>query len=131
MRLLRRPFTRGPERSRTSAKRDAEARELAEKGYTRIQLLGQNVNSYRDPSPAGWISRRSCAVCGYVAGIAGFDLLLQHPRDFVQADHRRDRRESGVCAIMFIFRYSPVRTGVLGRMQRLYTRDEYMRRSIG
>ena len=48
------PFTRGPERSRTSDSVLAEAGRLADAGYTEIQLLGQNVNSYRDPSPAGW-----------------------------------------------------------------------------
>src|SRR4051812_11446129 len=37
------PFTRGPERSRTSESILREARTLAEKGYTEIQLLGQNV----------------------------------------------------------------------------------------
>src|SRR6266436_7034805 len=48
------PFTRGPERSRTSESVMAEAGGLAERGYTEIQLLGQNVNSYRDPSATGW-----------------------------------------------------------------------------
>ena len=38
------PFTRGPERSRTSDSVMAEARSLAERGFTEIQLLGQNVN---------------------------------------------------------------------------------------
>src|SRR5579863_8808294 len=48
------PMTRGPERSRISASVIAEAAQLAAMGYSEIQLLGQNVNSYRDPSPAGW-----------------------------------------------------------------------------
>ena len=48
------PFTRGPERSRTSDSVLREAAELSSRGYTEIQLLGQNVNSYRDPSVAGW-----------------------------------------------------------------------------
>src|ERR1700678_837847 len=43
------PFTRGKERSRTSASVLGEARQLADLGYTEIQLLGHNVNSFRDP----------------------------------------------------------------------------------
>jgi tRNA-2-methylthio-N6-dimethylallyladenosine synthase len=42
------PYTRGKERSRTSTSVLAEAQKLAEAGYTEIQLLGQNVNSYKD-----------------------------------------------------------------------------------
>src|SRR5436853_1806815 len=43
------PFTRGKERSRTSDSVLAEARQMADLGYTEIQVLGQNVNSYHDP----------------------------------------------------------------------------------
>src|SRR5258705_5275212 len=42
------PFTRGKERSRTSASVLSEAHQLADLGYSEIQLLGQNVNSFRD-----------------------------------------------------------------------------------
>ena len=52
------PFTRGKERSRTSDSVLAEARQMADLGYTEIQLLGQNVNSYKDP--AGKRPLRSC-----------------------------------------------------------------------
>jgi len=45
------PFTRGPERSRDSARVLAELRSLAGMGYSEVQFLGQTVNSYADPSP--------------------------------------------------------------------------------
>src|SRR3569623_595126 len=43
------PYTRGKERSRSSSSVLDEARRIADQSYTEIQLLGQNVNSYRDP----------------------------------------------------------------------------------
>src|SRR6266404_1201145 len=63
------PFTRGPERSRTSASVISESLELARAGYSEIQLLGQNVNSYRDPSPAGFDFARLLRACGEINGL--------------------------------------------------------------
>ena len=44
------PYTRGKERSRSAKSVFDEARRMADAGFTEIQLLGQNVNSYKDPS---------------------------------------------------------------------------------
>src|SRR6201984_1644136 len=74
------PFTRGPERSRTSASVLAEARTIAEAGYTEIQLLGQNVNSYRDPSPAGWDFATLLDQVGKVSGIRRVRFTTSNPR---------------------------------------------------
>ncbi len=52
------PYTRGKERSRTSSSVLDEAKRIADLGYTEIQLLGQNVNSYRDPK--GSRASRNC-----------------------------------------------------------------------
>ena len=63
------PFTRGPERSRTSESVLTETRQLAQMGYSEVQLLGQNVSSYRDPSAAGFDFAQLLDAVGRVEGI--------------------------------------------------------------
>ncbi len=121
------PFTRGPERSRTSASVLKEARELAGMGYKEIQLLGQNVNSYRDPSPEGWDFARLLRSVGEVDGIRRVRFTTSHPRDFVKDIVDAIDENPVLCNHVHL----PVQSGsdrVLERMQRLYTRDEYLRR---
>ncbi len=121
------PFTRGPERSRTSASVMDEARRLAESGYSEIQLLGQNVNSYRDPSPAGWDFATLLARVGEVPGIRRVRFTTSHPRDFVKAIVDAIDANPALCNHVHL----PVQSGssrVLSAMDRLYTREEYMRR---
>jgi len=121
------PFTRGPERSRTSASVMAEMRQLAEMGYTEVQLLGQNVNSYRDPSPAGWDFAALLRNAGQVPGIRRVRFTTSHPRDFVKEIIEAIDENPVLCNHVHL----PVQSGsnrILDRMQRLYTRDEYMRR---
>src|SRR5207247_847183 len=45
------PFTRGPERSRASDSILREVKQLAALGYSEVQILGHNVNSYAGPTP--------------------------------------------------------------------------------
>jgi tRNA-2-methylthio-N6-dimethylallyladenosine synthase len=121
------PFTRGPERSRTSASVIAEAAQLAAMGYSEIQLLGQNVNSYRDPSPAGWDFARLLDEVGRVAGIRRVRFTTSHPRDFVKPIIDAIDSNPSLCNHVHL----PVQSGstrMLDAMQRLYTRDEYMQR---
>ncbi|MCC6587234.1 MAG: tRNA (N6-isopentenyl adenosine(37)-C2)-methylthiotransferase MiaB [Bryobacterales bacterium] len=121
------PFTRGPERSRTGESILKEARELADMGYTEIQLLGQNVNSYRDPSPSGGDFARLLRAVGEVKGIRRVRFTTSHPRDFVKDIIDAIDENPVLCNHVHL----PVQAGsdsVLKRMLRLYTRDEYMRR---
>ncbi len=121
------PYTRGPERSRTSESVLREAKELAELGYSEIQLLGQNVNSYRDPSPAGFTFAQLLDAVGRVEGIRRVRFTTSHPRDFGKDIIDAMDENPALCNQVHL----PVQSGsnrVLAAMQRLYTRDEYMRR---
>jgi tRNA-2-methylthio-N6-dimethylallyladenosine synthase len=121
------PFTRGPERSRTSESVMEEARRLAGQGYTEIQLLGQNVNSYRDPSPAGWDFAALLARVAEVPGIRRVRYTTSHPRDFGKSIVDAMDANPVLCDHVHL----PVQSGstkVLAAMDRLYSRDDYMRR---
>jgi len=121
------PFTRGPERSRTSVSVMEEAGRLAAQGYTEIQLLGQNVNSYRDPSPAGWDFATLLARVAEVPGIRRVRFTTSHPRDFVKAIVDAIGANEAICNHVHL----PVQSGsnrVLAAMQRQYTREMYMER---
>jgi len=121
------PFTRGPERSRTSASVIDEARRLADSGTTEIQLLGQNVNSYRDPSATGWDFATLLDQVGGIPGIRRVRFTTSHPRDFVKPIIDAIDSNPNLCNHVHL----PVQSGstrVLDAMQRLYTRDQYMER---
>lgn len=121
------PFTRGPERSRTSESVLAEAAKLARAGYSEIQLLGQNVNSYRDPGASGWDFARLLRAVGEIDGIRRVRFTTSHPRDFVKEIIEAIDASPALCNHVHL----PVQSGstaVLNRMRRLYTRDEYLRR---
>ena len=124
------PFTRGKERSRTSDSVLAEARQMADLGYTEIQLLGQNVNSYKDPAgkPGGKKTfAELLAAVGDVPGIRRVRFTTSHPRDFGRDIVEAIDTVPTLCDHVHL----PVQSGsdrVLNAMQRLYTREQYMER---
>ena len=119
------PHTRGPERSRPSEAVLSEARRLAEAGYTEIQLLGQTVNSYRDPSARALSFVGLLREVATVEGIRRVRFTTSHPNDF----HREivDAIDSTPALCDHI--HLPVQSGssrILGAMRRTYTREEYL-----
>ena len=129
------PFTRGKERSRTSESVLAEARQMADLGYTEIQLLGQNVNSYKDPEgkPGGGFSGKKktfaelLAAVAEVPGIRRVRFTTSHPRDFGRDIIDAIDAVPTLCDHVHL----PVQSGsdrVLNAMQRLYTREQYLER---
>ncbi len=120
------PFTRGKERSRTSASVLAEARQMADLGYSEIQLLGQNVNSYRDPEGKKTFAELLAAV-GEVPGIKRVRFTTSHPRDFGPDIIEAIDAVPALCDHVHL----PVQSGstrMLDAMQRLYTREQYLER---
>ena len=120
------PYTRGKERSRTSTSVLAEAQRMADSGYTEIQLLGQNVNSYRDPEGKKSFAELLAAV-GEIPGIQRVRFTTSHPRDFTRDIVEAIEAVPSLCDHVHL----PVQSGssrVLHLMQREYTREQYLER---
>ena len=119
------PYTRGPERSRSSASVLEEVRKLADAGYSEIQLLGQTVNSYRDPAARGMTFAELLVAVAAVQGIRRVRFTTSHPRDFGRDIVEAIDSVPALCDHVHL----PVQSGstrVLRAMQRTYTRDEYL-----
>jgi tRNA-2-methylthio-N6-dimethylallyladenosine synthase len=119
------PYTRGPERSRASDSVLREVRELAELGYSEVQLLGQTVNSYADPSARKMRFSELLLAVAEVQGIRRVRFTTSHPRDFGADIVAAIESEEKLCNHVHL----PVQSGstrVLRAMQRTYTREEYL-----
>jgi tRNA-2-methylthio-N6-dimethylallyladenosine synthase len=120
------PYTRGKERSRASDSVMAEARRIADRGFTEIQLLGQNVNSYHDPSGKMTFAELLGAV-GQVTGIRRVRFTTSHPRDFTREIVEAIDSIPTLCDHVHL----PVQSGstaVLHAMSREYSREWYLER---
>ncbi|MFH1037360.1 MAG: tRNA (N6-isopentenyl adenosine(37)-C2)-methylthiotransferase MiaB [PVC group bacterium] len=121
------PFARGREVSRSPDEIVEEIRTLGEGGYREVTLLGQNVNSYRGIDPAGaavtfpGLLRRVNAV----PGIERIRFLTSHPKDIFPSLIEAIGELDKVCESL----HFPAQSGsdaILEKMNRGYTRDEYL-----
>jgi tRNA-2-methylthio-N6-dimethylallyladenosine synthase len=121
------PYTRGPERSRASDSVIKDVRELVQLGYSEVQLLGQTVNSYADPSSRKMRFAELLLAVADVPGIRRVRFTTSHPCDFRQDIVDAIESEPKLCNHVHL----PVQSGssrVLREMQRTYTREEYLER---
>ncbi len=120
------PYTRGKERSRTSSSVLEEARRIADLGYTEIQFLGQNVNSYCDPEGKRRFAELLVAVAE-VAGIRRVRFTTSHPRDFTRDIVEAIDAVPALCDHVHL----PVQSGsarILKLMAREYSPEWYLER---
>jgi tRNA-2-methylthio-N6-dimethylallyladenosine synthase len=121
------PYTRGPERSRASDSILKEVQQLAELGYSEVQLLGQTVNSYTDPTPRRMRFSELLLAVADVPGIRRVRFTTSHPRDFTLDIVEAIESQPKICDHVHL----PVQSGsteILRAMQRTYTREEYLDR---
>src|SRR5580765_2864291 len=121
------PYTRGPERSRASDAILREVRQLADLGYSEVQLLGQTVNSYADPTPRGMRFSELLLAVADIQGIRRVRFTTSHPSDFEKDIVEAIESQPKICDHVHL----PVQSGstkVLRAMQRTYSREEYLQK---
>jgi tRNA-2-methylthio-N6-dimethylallyladenosine synthase len=117
------PFVRGTERSRPLSDVVEDVRRFAGQGVREVTLLGQTVNSYRDPLTGAGLATLLDAV-SKVSGIWRVRFLTSHPRHVHDDLLLAIRDLPRVCEHLHL----PFQSGddlILKQMRRRYTRDEY------
>lgn len=120
------PFTRGRERSRPLQSIVREAEQLWDNGFREITLLGQNVNSYRDPNGAGDFADLLAAVARAVPRMR-IRYTTSHPYDMSDRLIETMAAYANICPYIHL----PVQSGsnrILQLMNRHYTVEQYLER---
>ena len=118
------PFTRGREKYRPLPLILDEIKKLADSGYQEIHLLGQNVNSYRDPQ-SGQDLVDLLEKVNQIEGLQWIRFITSHPRNF----HRRLAEAMAHLEKVCHQLHLPLQAGsnkILSLMKRQYTREEYL-----
>ncbi len=117
------PFVRGRESSRATSAIVDDVQRLVDRGVREVTLLGQNVNSFRDPGTGAGLPELLAAV-DEVRGLHRLRFLTSHPRNAVPQLFEAMRDLPSVCEQLHL----PVQAGndaLLQRMRRVYTVAEY------
>jgi tRNA-2-methylthio-N6-dimethylallyladenosine synthase len=134
------PFTRGRERSRDPHSILAEAKDLFEKGYREVTLLGQNVDSYKWSEEENNKARLEKKELNSIVNFANLlemvarvhpDLRVRfstsHPKDITDEVLHTIAKYENICKYIHL----PVQSGntrILEMMNREYTREWYLGR---
>jgi tRNA-2-methylthio-N6-dimethylallyladenosine synthase len=127
------PYTRGRERSRDLESILREVRDLRDKGYKEVTLLGQNVNSYRLENLGNLGSLESLDFPALLRKVAEeaptmrIRFTTSHPKDMSDETLRVIAEMPNVCKHIHL----PVQSGsdrILKLMNRKYTREWYLDR---
>lgn len=119
------PYTRGRERSRRPEEIVNEVKELAASGVKEITLLGQNVNSYGNGSDFNTDFADLIYLLNGIQGIERIRFMTSHPKDL--SDQLIEAYKD--CDKLSNFIHLPVQSGstaVLNRMNRKYTKEDYL-----
>lgn len=118
------PYTRGRERSRKPESIIEEIEGLASMGYKEVTLLGQNVNSYgKDLDDMSFA--KLLRLVNEVEGIERIRFMTSHPKDLTDDVIQAVKECKKVCEHIHL----PVQSGstdILKRMNRKYTKEEYL-----
>ena len=126
------PYTRGRERSRDVESILREVRDLRDRGFKEVTLLGQNVNSYKsEVVKEGGNEEVTFAqllrLVAHEAPQMRIRFTTSHPKDMSDETLRVIAEEPNVCKHIHL----PVQSGsdrILKLMNRKYTREWYMDR---
>jgi tRNA-2-methylthio-N6-dimethylallyladenosine synthase len=118
------PYTRGRERSRPVAEILKDLQKLTERGVKEVTLLGQNVNSYE--SSDGTDFKRLLELVATETDVERIRFTTSHPKDFdLKLTEVIAKYRNKICDYIHL----PFQSGnseVLSRMNRGYTREEYI-----
>jgi len=124
------PYTRGRERSRDVDSIVREVRDLRDRGFKEVTLLGQNVNSYNSPRMGEEEAVAFPELLRLVAEEAPtmrVRFTTSHPKDMSDETLRVIAEHDNICKHIHL----PVQSGsnrILKLMNRKYTREWYLDR---